>query len=159
MSRKFDQSFYDFIYGSIHHHEYAEHRARELIAIYGKGRFLEIGCACGILVKAMREQGADAWGIDISDYAIAQSCSPEFVRQADMRAIPFPDAQFDLIHSWAVFGYLDEAGTIEAIEECKRVGLRQYHTIDFQITPPYPYGYVSMRPRTWWDLRIQNDCI
>ncbi|MGD9688662.1 MAG: class I SAM-dependent methyltransferase [Phycisphaerales bacterium] len=41
-------------------------------------RFLDFGCAKGFLVKAMRMLRRDAWGIDISEYAIAQA--PEDVR-------------------------------------------------------------------------------
>jgi ubiquinone/menaquinone biosynthesis C-methylase UbiE len=153
----FDKHFYDFIYGTIHHHDYADGRAEWLIQKYGKARFLEIGAGCGILVKALREKGADAWGIEISDYAVSENCCPGFLSKGDMREIPFPDQSFDVVHSQAVFGYLDEKGTEKAIEECKRVGKHQFHSIDLQVTAPYPYDYVFMRPRPWWDERISND--
>lgn len=39
-------------------------------------RVLDIGCAKGYLVKAMRWLGREAYGFDISDYALA-SCDPE----------------------------------------------------------------------------------
>lgn len=152
----FDEHFYNFIYGTIHHHEYADNRANELIGMYGKVRFLELGAGCGILVKALREKGAEAWGIEISDYALSESCS-EFLVKGDIREIPFLDNSFDVVHSWAVFGYVDEAGTKKAIKECKRVGNKQYHTIDLQQKPPYSYDYVFMKPREWWDERIKND--
>lgn len=152
---KFSQHFYNFIYGTIHHHEYAEGRASELIKMYGKGPSLEIGCGCGILVKAMRDQGAEAVGIDVSGYAASEACS-EFVTRADARELPFPDDHFDLVHSWAVFGYNDEAGTRQMISEVKRVGRKQYHTIDFQVKDPYPYGYIFMKPRPWWDGLMEN---
>jgi len=152
----FDKRFYDFIYGSIHHHEYAENRAAELIKMYGTGPSLEIGCGCGILVDELRRQGAEAYGIDISEYAMSEACS-EFVAQADAREIPFPDGRFDLVHSWAVFGYNDEKGTRQMIDEVNRVGRKQYHTIDFQQKMPYSHGYVFMKPRDWWDERIGND--
>ena len=155
----FDKQFYDVIWGTIHHHDYAAGRASELIRMYGKVRFLEVGCACGILVKALAEQGAaESRGIDISDYALSECCAVGSVVKADCASLPFADGSFDVIHSWAMFGYLDEADTLKAIHECKRVGARQYHTIDYQITAPYPYWYVFMRPREWWDERWQNDC-
>ncbi|MDQ3724836.1 MAG: methyltransferase domain-containing protein [Actinomycetota bacterium] len=34
--------------------------------------FLDAGCAMGFLVEAMRERGVDAYGIDVSEYAISQ---------------------------------------------------------------------------------------
>ncbi len=35
-------------------------------------RVLDVGCALGLLVEALHARGVDAWGIDISDYAISQ---------------------------------------------------------------------------------------
>jgi SAM-dependent methyltransferase len=34
---------------------------------------LDAGCAMGFLVEALRERGVDAWGVDISEYAISQA--------------------------------------------------------------------------------------
>lgn len=33
---------------------------------------LDAGCAMGFLVEALRERGVDAWGIDVSEYAISK---------------------------------------------------------------------------------------
>src|SRR5256885_3044754 len=33
---------------------------------------LDAGCAMGLLVEELRKRGIDAWGVDISEYAIAQ---------------------------------------------------------------------------------------
>ena len=156
--QKFDKHFYDFIYGTIHHHN-IEGRADELIRTLGKGRWLEIGAACGYFVKLLREKGVDAWGIEISDYAVSESCAPGYLLKADAQNIPFPDNHFDVVTSWAVFGYNNEAETEQIIREVNRVGAKQYHTIDYQITdmaPNYPYDYVFMKPREWFDKRMKN---
>jgi SAM-dependent methyltransferase len=34
--------------------------------------FLDAGCAMGFLVEAMHQRGVDAWGVDVSEYAISQ---------------------------------------------------------------------------------------
>lgn len=157
--KNFDKHFYDFIYGTIHHHNYADNRANELIGMYGMGKYLELGAGCGILVKALRDKGCEAWGIEVSDYALSEKCS-DFLIKGDMRDIPFPDNYFDVVHSWAVFGYVDEEGTEKAIKECKRLGNHQYHTIDLvqsELSPNYSYDYIFMKPKEWWDERIKND--
>lgn len=33
---------------------------------------LDVGCAMGFLVEALRDRGVDAWGLDVSDYALEQ---------------------------------------------------------------------------------------
>lgn len=43
----------------------------DLLGIKPKQSILEIGCAKGYLVKALRMLHRDAWGSDISDYALA----------------------------------------------------------------------------------------
>ena len=46
----------------------AEHITRSL----NPHRVLDAGCAMGMLVEAFWDRGAEAWGIDISPYAIAR---------------------------------------------------------------------------------------
>jgi ubiquinone/menaquinone biosynthesis C-methylase UbiE len=158
----FDKHFYDFIYGTIHHHDYADNRANELIRMYGKVRFLELGAGCGILVKALQDKGCESYGIEISDYAVSERCTDHLIK-GDARKIPFPDNSFDVVHSWAMFGYNSEEDTEKIIKECKRIGKNQYHSMDSQIASiphmqgHYPYGYVFMKPKEWWDERIKNE--
>src|SRR6202043_1902523 len=63
------------------------------------GRLLDIGCALGIFTKAFLDAGFDAYGTDISEFAIDQAAllvGPNRVRRADLDAddIPF-DGYFD----------------------------------------------------------------
>ena len=47
--------------------------ADRVIAIAGRGRMLDVGCAKGLLVQALREKGVDARGFDISSHAVEAS--------------------------------------------------------------------------------------
>lgn len=65
------------------------------------GRLLDIGCALGLHTKAFLDAGYDAYGIDVSEFAIADAAhriGPERVRQCDLdvAAIPF-DGNFDIL--------------------------------------------------------------
>lgn len=44
--------------------------ADRIVAIGGQGRMLDVGCAKGLLVQALREKGVDARGFDISQHAV-----------------------------------------------------------------------------------------
>ena len=44
--------------------------AAMLVAAFGPKRALEAGCATGLLVKAMRGSGVDAWGFDFSKWCV-----------------------------------------------------------------------------------------
>lgn len=44
--------------------------ADRIVAVAGQGRMLDVGCAKGLLVQALREKGVDARGFDISQHAV-----------------------------------------------------------------------------------------
>lgn len=79
-------------------------------------RVLDVGCAKGFMVKAFREQGIAAWGVDVSEYAL--STAPEDVRnhlfKVDLNrdALPFSDGYFDCVTF---------LGTIECLEDYDRI--------------------------------------
>ena len=75
-------------------------------------RVLDVGCAKGFLVKAFREQGMEAWGVDVSEYAL--STSPEDIRKHLYRvdlnkdSLPFSDEYFDCVTLLGTIECLDE---------------------------------------------------
>ena len=46
--------------------------ADHLIRALKPARVLDVGCALGFLVEAFWDRGVEAWGLDISTYAIEQ---------------------------------------------------------------------------------------
>lgn len=50
-------------------------KLRWLLHLKDDDRVLDVGCARGYVVKALRMRGVDAWGQDISEWAVA-SCDP-----------------------------------------------------------------------------------
>ncbi len=149
----FDKKYYDDIWGTVHRHDYTESLANSLIAKYGKVRILDCGTGCGHLVKLLREKGSDAWGFDISDYALANCCAPGYVVKAHASKLPFSDQSFDVVHSNGLFGYDEDVDQI--IKELKRVGRIQQHNIDTSecILPP-EFRIINIKPRTWWDEQL-----
>lgn len=77
---------------------------------------LDAGCAMGFLVEALRARGVEAWGIDISDYAISQVhesardfCSVGSVTTPFLR-------RYDLITCIEVLEHLPKADAEAAID-------------------------------------------
>jgi ubiquinone/menaquinone biosynthesis C-methylase UbiE len=146
----FNQDFYERIWGTVHRHEYCQHLAESLVKQYGKCRILDIGTGCGHLVKCLRDLGCDGWGLEVSEYAIQNSCCHDFVRRGDIRDIPFASNRFDVVHSNGVWGYFPECDIQGAWLECKRVGKIQHHNIDYDDADP-DHGLVLVKSRAWWD--------
>lgn len=153
----FDKQYYDDIWGNIggvHRHDYTESLANRLIAQYGKARFLDIGTGCGELVRVLREKGCVAYGIDISEYAVANSHGN--VLLGDVRDIPFKDNSFDVVHSNGLWDYVAEGDIEKAWKECNRVGKFQDHNIDTtEDTAPWTVDFATHKPRSWWDERMK----
>ena len=89
--------------------------ADQIVRAFRPRRVLDAGCAKGFLVEALWERGVEAYGIDISEYAIGE------VRQ-DMRAycrqssLASPiEGQFDLITCFEVVEHMTEEEALAAI--------------------------------------------
>lgn len=150
----FNEGYYEAIWGTVHRHDYCDSLADQLIARYGKGRYLDIGTGCGYLVKVLRDKGCDAWGLEISDYALANCCAQGYVLKGSVTDIPFKDNSFDVVHSQGLWGYFPEDEILKAWSECLRVGARQHHNIDYNDDDP-THQYLFWKPKEWWDERLQ----
>ncbi len=78
---------------------------------------LDTGCGRGYLVKALRERGVDAWGIDSSETTV-QNSLPEIQPFCRVGSIlkPLQQPQFDLIICIDVIEHLPTEDAIRAVE-------------------------------------------
>ena len=153
----FDEAWYRGVWGiEVHRHDYVAQYAQQLIDRFGSEMsFLEVGAGCGALVKELRGLGVDAWGIEISQYARDNSCDPEHIKQGDVRAIPFEDKSFDIVHSHGVLQYVPKKDVPKAVKELKRVGLVQMHEID-TTEAEYFDDFSTYEPQAWWDEQFSR---
>ncbi len=148
----FNQQYYEKIWPEfgVHRHDYCEGMAEFLISKYGKVRFLDIGTGCGYLVKTLREKGALAWGLEISKYAVENSCAKSFMRQGDVLNIPYAPNSFDVVFSSGLWCHVAEKDIDKAWNECQRVGTLQEHNIDYEEAPEdIPY-FITRHSQEWW---------
>ena len=91
--------------------------------IFNPTRALDAGCAKGFLVHHLRKLGVDAFGTDISEYAIQAAGSEvqPYVQTAVMHALPFPDNYFDTVVSFEVMEHIPGPFLTQSIAELARV--------------------------------------
>jgi 2-polyprenyl-3-methyl-5-hydroxy-6-metoxy-1,4-benzoquinol methylase len=94
---------------------------------------LDAGCAMGFLVECLRERGVEAWGIDISEYAISQviPAIKPFCRVVDITLFMRPSKPYDLVTCIEVLEHLTEGEGALAIANLCRCA----DTILFSSTP------------------------
>jgi len=126
----------------------------DILAQHPRGRVLDIGCAFGYIVKRLRDKGIDAWGIDISHYALSQApvdVKP-YLKHGSADNLPWPDNYFDMVVTFGTLEHLDSEMLPKAISEIKRVAKRGIITVspgddndfDNDIT------HQTKQPLFWW---------
>jgi SAM-dependent methyltransferase len=124
----------------------------------GQCHVLDVGCAKGFLVEALRLRGVTADGVDLSEYAIAKGrlAGISNLHLGSATALPFPDQSFDLVVSWDVLEHLDEEQAQQAVAESARVARHAfYHYVNTGEDPnthfPGDESHTDPHPQAWWD--------
>jgi glycosyltransferase involved in cell wall biosynthesis/SAM-dependent methyltransferase len=125
------------------------------------GSFLDVGCAKGFLVRALRELGKDAYGFDHSRYAIAQvdESTKSFVQQAGVDDVTF-DRQFDVLTAFSIFESLTETQALEFLSRARRwtrqaivasIACFENETEEaFFAKEDFDLSHITVRSRQWW---------
>lgn len=86
-------------------------------------KLLDVGCATGRMIKYLRILGVEAYGIELSDYALSKAIPEvkQFITKGDILNLPYKEEDFDTVTSFNVLEHLEKDNLIKAIEECNRV--------------------------------------
>ena len=123
--------------------------ARELLAMLPTGlKTLDAPVGTGRLIPLLAERKYDATGLDVSADMLKQArkCADEIgaridLVEGDIRAIPFPDAQFDLVSCLRFLNWIDAEGVRVVLPELARAS-RAHLLIGVRYATPLPdLGY------------------
>lgn len=130
VAKTFGLSYFDgdrkYGYGGYYHDDRWLPVAQDIIVHYSTwgGRILDVGCAKGFLVGALCSQLANAYGIDISRYAVVDCPHDGAIGRLHLGSaddLPFPDKSFDLVLSINTLHNLPRPRLIKALQEMQRV--------------------------------------
>jgi SAM-dependent methyltransferase len=124
--------------------ELAGRLAREL----NPGSVLDAGCALGMLVEGFRKLGVDAHGIDISEYAIANT-DPAIREFVTVGSLVDPITEhYDLITCIEVLEHLEPADAYRAMENlCGATDQLLFCSTPFDLHEP---THVNVKPPEDW---------
>lgn len=130
ISRQYGQEYFDgdrtYGYGGYHYDGRWIPVAQDIMSHFGLrsgARVLDVGCAKGFLVKDMVDLGLDAYGLDVSAYAV-RNCPVEIAGRLQIGTadqLPFADSTFDAVISINTIHNLDRQKCVNALSEIQRV--------------------------------------
>jgi SAM-dependent methyltransferase len=127
--------------------------AAEIRTRFEPRRLLDVGCATGHLVKALREGSISAEGIDFSQWAVDHAVTP--VVQGSALDLPWVESEFDTVISQDFMEHMHPDDLPAVIAEQVRVvepGGLIAHLIPFYDTdPPVQVdAHLCQATRDWW---------
>ena len=128
------------------------------IGLNVNGRFigkkmLVVGCAYGYLVQKLRDLGVDAWGIDVSPFAIGQAdpAVAPYLEVADARVKmqTYRRNEWDFVLSRWFLSCMSDTDLPSLITEMNRVTKNQIHIVNPIVNPLF---YNQKTLLEWADL-------
>lgn len=146
ISKQFGWEYFDgdrkYGYGGFRYDGRWKSVAKDIIEFFNlkhNSRILDIGCAKGFLVTDLINEGMDAYGLDISPYAILGAFGGirSRLQTGTAERLPYPDKSFDCVISINTIHNLSREGVIRALKEIERVskGDKNYVVVDSYHTP------------------------
>lgn len=136
IARRFDRDFFDGErntgYGGYYYDGRWKNVAKRLVKYYKlqkMARVLDVGCAKGFLVHDLMALGIDAYGLDVSGYALANAYRIPH-RLMHKSALDIPDIKYELIVSINTLHNLNREDMAAALRHIERVSKHAYITVD-----------------------------
>lgn len=126
--------------------------AEKIIEKYSPATVLDIGCAFGYLVSALRNKGVQAYGIDISEYALSQAdekIKPYVKVMSALDNLPdeFPK-KYDLVVSIEMIEHLYEDDGLKVIKKMTEYSdMILLSSTDNDFAEP---THVNVQPKEYW---------
>lgn len=121
---------------------------------------LDVGCADGKMIFALRKLGVEAYGLDISKYILSKAHHKigKFLKQGEIAYLPYSDNSFDLVTSFDLLEHISTETLPRVVEECNRVSrqgvLHKIYTSEnlwLKLIHQKDHFHVSVFSQSWWE--------
>ena len=130
----------------------------DFIKTFNPKSVLDVGCGTGTLVKLLRDNGIEAYGIDFAPILKEKYWKEHYCLYADAKKIPFEDNAFDIVVSSDFFEHIPEEEIDTVYNEMKRVGNKIIARIAFEdkLTEKQKLYHCTNKPKSWWIEKLPN---
>jgi|GEM_PF-530368 len=125
----------------------------QILSLCGGGRYLDVGCGMGGMVRALLRKGVDAHGVDIAQRPVQalSMVAPGRSHLGSLLDLPFPDESFDTLLCTHVLECLEESDVARALQELRRVTRRSLF-LTIATTPDCDNRWRrTVHGRDWWE--------
>lgn len=134
--------------------------ATTLFQVFHPRTALEVGCAIGHAVEALRELDVEAFGYDISSWAVEQA-STQYVRRFDIASEPI-HGSYELVFAYDLLQFIPISQLKFAVENLwnactKSMVLAIGLNADGGSTTCEP-AHLIQQDRRWWETFLQEEC-
>jgi SAM-dependent methyltransferase len=158
----FDEAYYvsDLPKGDYPHYT---DRATWIQANYGGKRVIELGCGFGHVIKALRDSGIVAWGVDLSQHAFDNTVAPGFIFLSSAQDYKNQLRNQDFVISWNFLDCMTDEAEAELVGDALARPTTQYHVIcvddgSQQAQDYKDRGYFIM-PVSYWLNLLRSDAV
>ena len=130
----------------------------------GECQHVDVGCAMGYLVQAMRQRGVESWGLDLSRYALAHAPDDVagYLHYFDLRSGDpsfFGKERFNLVTCIETLEHVPEESVKRALKhlyELLEPGGSLLATICVEGQPGWDSDptHVTIKPPEWWEYEL-----
>lgn len=135
-----------------------EEFAKVILKEFKPEKFLEIGCAYGFIPQFLRKNQVQAFGIDISNYAIRKGNKP-YLRVGDVRNMEnIKESKYDVVLCSEVLEHVSQVDIEVSLRELWRVTSR-WLILTINLNPNDKFvdlSHVSILPKTSWERLFQK---
>ena len=137
----------------------ARHYAKIFIDIFNPKTVMELGCARGYLTMVLRRMNIEAYGIDISEWAINNA--PEEVKKyIELGNVcnmsKWKDRMFDLVIAKDVLEHIQPNVLSKALDETIRIAKKYIYVYVPIIDNGKDKTHVSIHSSKWWKREFIN---
>ncbi len=144
------------------------HSLIQFLNLKSNEKILDFGCAKGYLVKALRILDVDAYGCDISEYAINNAdqeikeyCS---ILENNLEKI-YSEKKFDWIITKDVLEHMEEIDIDNFLKDSLEITDKMFHVVPLgnnnrnYIVPAYELDktHIQKMPVEWWISKFKNN--
>lgn len=125
-----------------------------IVGMFPATRTLDVGCATGFVVEALREKGVDGRGVDVSSYAISHAApgARGHIQRADViEGLPFADGEFELVSVLETLEHLPPEVIPRVLPELRRI-CRGWLVATIPSFGPNDHG-----PSGWLNAKVKEE--